>query len=338
MRKFMQKPPNSTARNQILTRFVITEKEYSFGAGMIEILISLVIIAGGLLALGKLQGNLVTSGSVAKQQSESAFVAQRVIEDLRSKGWTHPSLTAGSYSLDNHNGQSATYGVSYVVTNSAAGGPEFKTVEATVSWTDALGLGQFSKLIARFQKSGADGSIRILNMSSSSGSSASGASSSSSSRSSTLSSSSSTSSSRASSSSYSSGRSSSLSTSSSSSSSPSATGYVGNACTDSSKVATTETCDKVDFVGTTGIPKGASGNPKISFTVTNANTGSSVSGVNCGTSDSHSCFSCDDFTAATGTTYLFTLKTTEAITGVPKNTISTRTTTVSSCTKQIPAN
>lgn len=333
---------NSTPRlkplfgaNEAQKQFSKIDRRKLFGAGMIEVLISLVIIAGGLLALSKLQGNLVTSGSVAKQQSESAFVTQKVIEDLRAKGWSHPSLTAGSYTLNNHSGQSAIYNVSYVVTNSAAGGPEFKTVEATVTWTDALGLGQFSKLIARFQKSGADGSIRILNMSSSSGSSTSGASSSS--MTSSGSSSSSTSSSRASSSSNSSGESSS-SASSSSSSSSSATVYIGNSCTDSRKVAETESCDEVKFVGTTGIPKSASGNPKISFAVKNVNTGSNVSGVDCGTSESHSCFSCDDLTAAIGTTYLFTLKTTEDITGVPKNTIFTRTATVSACREQIPAN
>lgn len=154
------------------------------GISLIEVLIALIIIAGGLLALSKLQGSLIGGGATAKQQSEAGFIAQRVIEDLRAKGWLHASLTAGNYTLSPHTGQSATYSVEYRVTNAPSGGPEYKTVVVTVKWKDTADQWQYSIITARFQKSGADGTIRILGISSSncsSGSSGSSASSTSSS-------------------------------------------------------------------------------------------------------------------------------------------------------------
>ena len=130
---------------------------------MVDVLIAVVIVGGGLLAMSKLQGAFAASGSVAKQQSEAGFIAQKVIEDLRSKPWS--DLVTGSYGPDSFTGKSAVYSVNYTVTESASGGPKFKTVVANVSWVDSVNQSQKSTLTARFQESGASGTARLLGMS-----------------------------------------------------------------------------------------------------------------------------------------------------------------------------
>jgi len=151
----------------------------SRGVGMVDVLIAVVIVGGGFLAMSKLHGAFAASGSVAKQQSEAGFIAQRVIEDLRSKPWS--ALAVGSYDLQQFTGKSAVYSVNYTVADSVSGGPKFKTVVANVSWVDSVNQSQKSTLTARFQESGASGTARLLGMtagsdgcSSSSGSSNSG--------------------------------------------------------------------------------------------------------------------------------------------------------------------
>ena len=55
------------------------------GVGLIEVLITLVIIAGGVMAMSRLQGLLLTSAASSRQLSDASLIAQRVLEDLRSK-------------------------------------------------------------------------------------------------------------------------------------------------------------------------------------------------------------------------------------------------------------
>jgi Tfp pilus assembly protein PilV len=150
----------------------------SHGVGLVDVLIAVVIISGGLVAMGRLQGASATSSAVAGQQSEAGFIAQKVIEDLRAKSWT--SIVPGSYTLQPQVGRSATYNINYTVTESMSGGPLFKTVIATVSWNDSSNQLQKSTITTRFQENGAAGTVRMLGMNTSGCSSSSGSSSSSS--------------------------------------------------------------------------------------------------------------------------------------------------------------
>ena len=151
----------------------------SYGVGLVDVLIAVAIISGGLVAIGRLQGASATSSAVASQQSEAGFIAQKVIEDLRAKSWA--SIVPGSYTLQPQIGRSATYNINYTVTDSVAGGPKFKTVIATVSWNDSSNQLQRSTITTRFQQNGAEGTVRMLGMNASGCSSSSGSSSSSSS-------------------------------------------------------------------------------------------------------------------------------------------------------------
>jgi Tfp pilus assembly protein PilV len=129
------------------------------GVGLIEVLITLVIIAGGVMAMSRLQGLLLTSAASSRQLSDASFMAQREIENLRSKDWD--SLT--SKTLDPETGTTATYSVQYTVTDTgAAGQMQFKTVQVTVSWTDAQGQVRTYTASTRLQRIGADFSARLL--------------------------------------------------------------------------------------------------------------------------------------------------------------------------------
>ena len=133
------------------------------GVGLIEVLITLVIIAGGVMAMSRLQGLLLTSAASSRQQSDASFIAQRVIEDLRSRGWGHASLAAGTPAATQVAGTTATYTVQYTVTDTgAAGQMQYKTVQVTVSWTDAQGQARAYTASTRLQRIGADFSARLL--------------------------------------------------------------------------------------------------------------------------------------------------------------------------------
>lgn len=133
------------------------------GVGLIEVLITLVIISGGVLALSRMQGALLSGGASSRQQSEAGFIAQRVIEDLRSRDWDHTSLVAGSFSLTSVTGTTASYAAQYTVQDTgAAGALQYKTVQVTVSWTDAQGQVRAHTTATSLQRSGASFSARLM--------------------------------------------------------------------------------------------------------------------------------------------------------------------------------
>jgi type IV pilus modification protein PilV len=135
------------------------------GVGLIEVLITLVIVAGGVMAMSRLQGLLLTGAASSRQQSDASFIAQRVLEDLRSKNWTDTSLaqTGSPFALAAVSGTTATYSVQYTVTDTgAAGQMQFKTVQVTVSWTDAQGQARTYAASTRLQRIDADFSARLL--------------------------------------------------------------------------------------------------------------------------------------------------------------------------------
>ena len=131
------------------------------GFSLLEIMIVVPIISGGLLALTRLQGISSTASSVAKQQSEAGFIAQGVIKNLRTRSWSDPQLGVGETTLPDTLGKSATYSVKYTVSQSNA---QHKNIEVLVSWRDNTGQTLQSKLVSIFQQSGADGTTRLLQL------------------------------------------------------------------------------------------------------------------------------------------------------------------------------
>ncbi len=103
------------------------------GFTLLELMITLVVLAIGVLALGQ----LMPAGSRALNRSRSmtsgtAFAAQK-LEDLKALAWTDAGLTAGS-----HSDATGKYTRSWTVTdNTPLAGT--KKVEVTVSWASSSG-------------------------------------------------------------------------------------------------------------------------------------------------------------------------------------------------------
>jgi Tfp pilus assembly protein PilV len=134
------------------------------GVGLIEVLITLVIIAGGVMALSRLQGVLLTSAASSRQQSDASFIAQSEIEKLRALEWGPTFPTDGTSATTTVPGVTTTYSVQYNITTSTgpAGSMEFKTVQVTVTWTDAQGQVRNYTAATRLQRMGASFSARLL--------------------------------------------------------------------------------------------------------------------------------------------------------------------------------
>jgi len=122
------------------------------GFSLIEVLIVVVFIAGALLALAKLQGSLISGSTLSQQRAEANFLAQKLMEDLKSNAYDSASLTAGAgASQATVTGRSATFTPAYTVTDQT--GPARKTITVTVSWTDAGGQTQSTTLVTQYQAS-----------------------------------------------------------------------------------------------------------------------------------------------------------------------------------------
>ncbi len=120
------------------------------GQGLIETVIALLIISGGVVALIQFEHNLSYSNSIAQQQAEATILAVSKIESMRNfgvinntSGYTsYQSIASGS---STSNGSNATYSLTWTVTTSTTT-PTYKTVDLTVSWTDLNGTAQSIEL------------------------------------------------------------------------------------------------------------------------------------------------------------------------------------------------
>ena len=103
------------------------------GFTLLELMITLVVLAIGVLALGQ----MMPAGSRAMSRSRSktsgtALAAQKV-EDLKALAWTDANLTAGT-----HTDNSGKYTRTWIITdNTPLAGT--KKVAVTVAWTSSTG-------------------------------------------------------------------------------------------------------------------------------------------------------------------------------------------------------
>lgn len=119
------------------------------GQGLIEVMVTLLIIAGSVVALLRFQNYLGYSNTVANQQGTAYQLAVKQIETLRD----YSALTgANSYAniasgSSTYSGASATYTITWTVTSFT--NPTYKTIDVTVSWTDSYGGAQSKRLITK---------------------------------------------------------------------------------------------------------------------------------------------------------------------------------------------
>jgi type IV pilus modification protein PilV len=103
------------------------------GIGLIEVLITAIVIAIGLLAVGSLQTGFMASSSDSKTRSEALTLAERKMEELRNNITVngYNALTATTTS-DSITGTSTTFARGWTITGGDA--PNLKNISVIVSW------------------------------------------------------------------------------------------------------------------------------------------------------------------------------------------------------------
>jgi len=110
----------------------------SAGIGLIEVLVTTVVVAVGLLAVASLQGDLLSGSRGNKTRAEAQTLANTKIEQLRDTiektGTTGYNALASSTANESIGGITETFTRSWVVTDQT--GPVRKQVSVTVCWSD----------------------------------------------------------------------------------------------------------------------------------------------------------------------------------------------------------
>lgn len=104
------------------------------GFTIIEVLITLLIMSGGLLALASFQGVIFGANAVSIERSEATMLAEQKIDEFRAYRdlSAYASIVTGSDSVTSG---SAVYTRSWVVTGYVS--PARKQIALNVSWTDS---------------------------------------------------------------------------------------------------------------------------------------------------------------------------------------------------------
>ena len=115
------------------------------GAGLVEVLVAMIILAIGFLVLIKFQADLSRGVSSVSQQLEAKAIAEDKINELRhfiaikaSTGTpAYENIASGSSSVTK---SSTTYTVNWTVTE--VSDPPYKVIRVIVSWTDQTNTAQ----------------------------------------------------------------------------------------------------------------------------------------------------------------------------------------------------
>lgn len=117
------------------------------GQGLIEVMMTLLVIAGCVIALLRFQNYLAYSSNLANQQATASQLANSRMETLRD----YSALTGSNSYANIASGNStstisnASYTTTWTVTSFA--NPTYKNIDITVTWTDQYGGAQ-SKLLS----------------------------------------------------------------------------------------------------------------------------------------------------------------------------------------------
>lgn len=125
------------------------------GISLIEVLITIIIIAVGILGLAKLQQRLWHHSGLLEQQNQAIIIAEKKIEELR--GFEQVQSAAGKFAYDDIATESPqtinSTNTNYtLVSNVDASDPNYKIINVTVSWTDTNGSAQSINLTSIISK------------------------------------------------------------------------------------------------------------------------------------------------------------------------------------------
>ena len=150
------------------SRVAIRSTKKSRGIGLIEVLIAMFVLAVGVLALGKLQGDFYGTSAGSKAKAEALAIAQGRLEDMRN--YMHEADTLDEFNtlypvstnanLATFDGVNASFSRKETIT--AHG--ELRTVAVTVEWVDAVGVMQNVTLDTElaFVPPGAPGTLAVV--------------------------------------------------------------------------------------------------------------------------------------------------------------------------------
>lgn len=106
----------------------------SKGFTLIEVLVSLVILAISLLALAGLMTTTTKNNSVGGRLTEAATLAQDKLEELRATSWDNIPLNQASDNPETRPG--IQYQRTWIARLNAIN-PDIKEIDITIRWTDA---------------------------------------------------------------------------------------------------------------------------------------------------------------------------------------------------------
>ena len=101
------------------------------GFSLIEVLISLVILAIGFLAIAGMQVTSIRGNSFSNRVTQATILAQDKLEELKNLSYTHADLSSGQHSEGTITG--TIFSRQYVVADTTS---TMKTITVTVQWTD----------------------------------------------------------------------------------------------------------------------------------------------------------------------------------------------------------
>lgn len=113
------------------------------GQGLIEVTITILIIASVALALSQYQIYLAYSNSVSQQQNTAMIIAMQQIETIRDFSAISSYNTIASTSSIKA-AENTTYTITTTITTNT--NPNYKKIDVTVSWTDRRNISQSIRL------------------------------------------------------------------------------------------------------------------------------------------------------------------------------------------------
>jgi hypothetical protein len=118
------------------------------GIGLIEALLAFLVLALGMLAIGKLQSHLRLHADIARQQSQAMRLAQEDIEGLRAFSVLGSGGGRRAYADIAASSASANEGTGFALTRRIDEWPALraKSARVEVAWTDASGAPQLATL------------------------------------------------------------------------------------------------------------------------------------------------------------------------------------------------
>jgi len=113
----------------------MTRVGHQTGFSLLEMLITIIVLASGLLAIGSMYGAILNANTLSKQRSEAVVLAEKKLEELRGQSYASLVSATDTVTAASSSGSSANYQRSWSVVT-ASGGLAYKDVGVTVTWTD----------------------------------------------------------------------------------------------------------------------------------------------------------------------------------------------------------